>query len=87
MIEEAFPGKDPRCVQFDGCPSEDYVAVVAPLKPRFIHHDETKRLIPELLADLGCDLETTYQDVPQTPHGHQRRIPDGRCRICPPPHS
>ena len=64
MIEEAFPGKDPRYVQFE-MPVEDYVAVVAPLKPRFIHNDETKRLIRELLADLGCDLETTYQDVPR----------------------
>ena len=64
MIEEAFPGKDPRYVQFD-MPVENYVAVVAPLKPRFIHNDETKRLIRELLADLGCDLETTYQDVPR----------------------
>ncbi len=64
MIEGAFPGKDPRYVQFD-MPVEDYVAVVAPLKPQFIHNDETKRLVRDVLADMGCDLETTYQDVPR----------------------
>ena len=64
MIEEAFPGVDPRNAQH-GMAVEDYVAVVAPLKSRFIHNDTTKRLIREILEDFSCDLDRTYQDVPR----------------------
>lgn len=64
MIEEAFPGKDPRKAQYD-MPVEDYVEIVAPLKPKFIHNDTTKRLIREILQDFSCDLDRTYQDVPR----------------------
>jgi phytanoyl-CoA dioxygenase PhyH len=46
-------------------PVEQYVAIVAPLKPKFIHHPRSKALIREVLADLGCDLEKTYLDVPR----------------------
>jgi hypothetical protein len=41
------------------------VAVLAELKPRFIHHPKSKELIRDLLADLGCDLAETYFDVPR----------------------
>jgi hypothetical protein len=64
MIEGAFPGKDPRYAQFD-MPVEEYVSIVAPLKPRFIHNDMTKKLIRDLLEDFGCSLDDTYQDVPR----------------------
>src|SRR3954451_12624826 len=64
MIEEAFGGRDPRYVQYE-MPVEDYVAIVAPLKPRFIHHPSTRGLIAAVLADIGCDLEETYLDVPR----------------------
>ncbi|MDQ3782711.1 MAG: hypothetical protein M3349_07225, partial [Actinomycetota bacterium] len=64
MIEEAFPGMDPRYAQFE-MPVQRYVEIVAPLKPRFIHNDTTKRLIREVLTEFGCDLERTYQDVPR----------------------
>jgi hypothetical protein len=64
MIEAAFPGKDPRYAQFDMA-VEDYVDVVAPLKPAFIHNAKTKRLVRAVLTELGCDLDRTYQDVPR----------------------
>lgn len=44
---------------------EDFVKVAAELKPRFIHHPESKRLIRAVLDDVGCDLEKTYFDVPR----------------------
>jgi hypothetical protein len=73
MIEEAFGSIDPLKAQYH-MSVEEYVAIVAPLKPKFIHHPETKRLIRNVLADLGCDLEKTYQDVPRlrmvTSHGY-----------------
>src|SRR5690349_7616504 len=64
MIEEAFAGVDPRLAQYE-MPVERYVEICAPLKPAFIHNDTTKRLVRELLEDVGCDLERTYQDVPR----------------------
>src|SRR4051794_11324334 len=64
MIEDAFGGRDPRYVQYE-MPVEDYVAVVAPLKPRFIHHPRTRGLIAAVLAGVGCDLDQTYLDVPR----------------------
>jgi hypothetical protein len=64
MIEEAFSGLDPLHAQFH-MPVEDFVGIVAPLKPRFIHHPETKQLLKRLLAGLGCNLEKTYLDVPR----------------------
>src|SRR4029450_7244560 len=39
--------------------------LLADLKPRFIHHPESKRLIIEMLIDLGCDPEKVYFDVPR----------------------
>jgi hypothetical protein len=73
MIEAAFGDLDPRLAQYE-MPVERYVEICAPLKPAFIHNDTTKRLVRELLEDLGCDLEWTYQDVPRlrmvTSHGY-----------------
>src|SRR6266508_3252327 len=64
MIEESFAPLDPRTAQYS-MPVEQYVSIVAPLKPKFIHHPESKRLIQEVLRDFGCDLEKTYLDVPR----------------------
>jgi hypothetical protein len=64
MIEAAFGDVDPRLAQYE-MPVERYVEICAPLKPAFIHNDTTKRLVRELLQDVGCDLERTYQDVPR----------------------
>jgi hypothetical protein len=64
MIAAALPGLDPLRAQYD-MPVEQYVSIMAPLKPAFIHHPRTKELIRDILADLGCVLETTYLDVPR----------------------
>ncbi len=64
MIETAFGSLDPRSAQFH-MPVEEYVSIVAPLKPQFIHNDTTRRLIQNVLTELNCDLTQTYQDVPR----------------------
>ena len=64
MIVEAFGSVDPREAQYH-MPVEKYVAIVGPLKPQFIHNPETKKLLRELVADCGCDLNETYIDVPR----------------------
>jgi len=64
MIEEAFRGLDPLTAQYH-MPVEEYVSIVAPLKPKFIHAPETRRIMRDLLRDLGCDMENTYIDVPR----------------------
>ncbi len=64
MIQEAFGAIDPLEAQYH-MPVEQYVAIVTPLKPKFIHHPETKKLLRELVADCGCDLNETYVDVPR----------------------
>ncbi len=64
MIEEAFGSLDPLTAQYN-MPVEDYVGIIAPLKPRFIHDATTKQLVREVLRDFGCDLARTYQDVPR----------------------
>jgi hypothetical protein len=73
MAEEAFAPHDPETAQ-DEMEVEDYAALLADLKPRFIHDPQSKRLIQEMLTDLGCDPENVYFDVPRmrtsTSHGY-----------------
>jgi hypothetical protein len=64
LIGEAFGGRDPELAQFD-LPVAEYAAIVKALEPRFTHHPESKRFIQKLLAERGCDPETTYFDVPR----------------------
>jgi hypothetical protein len=64
MIEEAFGSLEPRKAQYS-MPVEGYVAIVAPLKPKFIHHPETKQLLQAVVEGFGCDLSETYVDVPR----------------------
>jgi hypothetical protein len=64
LIEEAFAPLEPQHAQ-DQLPVEKFVEIVGPLKPRFIHHPNTKGLLLELLRDLGADMEKTYFDVPR----------------------
>jgi hypothetical protein len=64
MIQEAFGDSDPRTIQFT-MPVENYVAICAPLKPRFIHHPTTLKLITNVVNELGCSPEDTYIDVPR----------------------
>lgn len=64
MIEDAFHGRDPELAQHD-MPVEEYATLLADLKPKFIHHPRSKECLQEILADLGCDPEKTYFDVPR----------------------
>jgi hypothetical protein len=64
LSEAAFAPHDPQVAQ-ESMPPERYVEILAKLKPTFIHHPRAKELIAGLLSDLGCDIESTYFDVPR----------------------
>jgi hypothetical protein len=64
MIHAAFGSIDPETAQFD-MPVEDYAALLAELKPKFIHHPRSKECIRQMMTDLGADPEQTYFDVPR----------------------
>ena len=64
LSEHAFAPHQPR-IAHRFLPVEDYVTILAQLKPLFIHHPEAKELIRRTLSEVGCDLETTYFDVPR----------------------
>lgn len=64
LIEEAFAPLAPEQAQHR-LPVERFVEIVAPLKPRFIHHPRTLELLRALLADVAVDLDGTYFDVPR----------------------
>ena len=64
LAEAAFPGLDPEHAQHE-MPVAAYVEVLADLKPRFIHHPRSKELLRDVLQEQGCDLESTYFDVPR----------------------
>jgi hypothetical protein len=64
LAREAFAPHDPELAQH-ALPIERFAAILAELKPRFIHHAESKRLIRELLVDFDCDPALTYFDVPR----------------------
>lgn len=64
LIEEAFGGRDPERAQYDMA-VEEYAALLGALKPRFIHHPESKRHLQRILAEFGCELPQNYFDVPR----------------------
>lgn len=64
MVAEAFGDLDPETAQHE-MPVEEYAALLADLKPRFIHHPESKRHLTAILTALGCDNEQVYFDVPR----------------------
>jgi hypothetical protein len=64
LIKEAFGDLDPETAQYH-LPVEQYASILAELKPRFIHHTESKRLLQQILQEIGCDLDATYFDVPR----------------------
>lgn len=64
MVQRAFAPLDPETAQYE-LPVERFAQILGELKPAFIHHPESKRHIQTILADLGCDLESTYFDVPR----------------------
>ena len=64
MLCEAFGSLDPEAAQYH-MPVEEYAALLADLKPRFIHHPKSKEFLRAILRDLDCDPEKTYFDVPR----------------------
>ncbi|NUR86428.1 MAG: hypothetical protein HOY71_20275 [Nonomuraea sp.] len=64
LIEEAFDGRDPQTAQHE-MPVEKFAALLAELKPRFIHHPTSKKILATLLEELGMALDKTYFDVPR----------------------
>jgi hypothetical protein len=64
LAEAAFAPLDPRMAQHE-LPVERFAAILAELKPRFIHHPRSKHLVGRLLTELGCDSAETYFDVPR----------------------
>lgn len=74
LIEESFGTLDPTLAQHQ-LPKDKFMARLARLKPAFVHHPRAKELLQQVLTEFGCDLSTTYFDVPRlksvTDGGHQ----------------
>lgn len=64
LIADAFGLRDPETAQHE-MSVEEFSALLAELKPKFIHHPESKTLIKALLESRGCDIDRTYFDVPR----------------------
>jgi hypothetical protein len=64
LIREAFGALDPETAQYH-MPVDRYAATLAELKPKFIHHPESKRIIQQILEEHRCDGAKTYFDVPR----------------------
>src|SRR5947208_3357594 len=56
LSEAAFAPYDPQVAQ-ESMPAEQYVDILAELKPAFIHHPRAKELIAGLLSDVGADID------------------------------
>lgn len=71
LISEMLSAADPERAQFE-LPVEEFIARVGPLKTRFTNDLRTKELVRDVLSEFGCDLDSTYFDVPRlrvVPHG------------------
>src|SRR5262245_57138545 len=64
MLKEALAPHDPELAQYQ-IPVARYAELLSELKPRFIHHPECKKLVPDMLESLGCDRRDTFFDVPR----------------------
>ncbi|QKV17931.1 hypothetical protein [Oricola thermophila] len=64
MLEEAFKPHDPRYVD-QHMTAEEVAAILAVLKPKFIHHPECKKLIPQIMEEHDVDVDKLYFDVPR----------------------
>lgn len=63
-INEAFEGLDPETAQYE-LPVERFVEILRELKPRFIHHPESKIFLRDILQERGCNPDDTYFDLPR----------------------
>jgi hypothetical protein len=64
MLWNGFQGRDPRTIH-QHLTREQVSEVLVKLKPAFIHHPRCKELLPQLLGEIGCNLDETYFDVPR----------------------
>lgn len=64
MLEAAFAPLDPREIHKHKS-AEAVAAILSELKPAFIHHPACKKLLPQIMAERGIDLEKLYFDVPR----------------------
>jgi hypothetical protein len=64
LIQEAFGSVNALEAEYK-LPTEEYIAILAKLKPRFVHHPKSKELLQGILEEVGCDLSKTYFDVPR----------------------
>ncbi|MGE3067668.1 MAG: hypothetical protein AB7K67_18975 [Hyphomicrobiaceae bacterium] len=64
MLDDAFKPHDPRKIHEHSTP-EEVAGLLSTLKPNFIHHPECKKLIPQIMAEHGVDLDKLYFDVPR----------------------
>src|SRR5690348_4121297 len=56
LIEDAFGDLDPERAQAE-LPVARYVEVLSELKPKFIHHPDSKLFLRDILERRGCDLD------------------------------
>ena len=64
LIQEAFGDLDPRTAQHT-LSVEEYAAILGKLKPAFIHNPQSKQFIQRIFADMECDSNKSYFDVPK----------------------
>jgi len=64
IIEDAFGDMDPVLAQHH-LSVEEYVEILAAVKPFFINHPESKRHLSNIIESWGMDPEKTYFDVPR----------------------
>lgn len=64
LIQDAFGDLDPRKAQYS-LSVEEYAAILARLKPHFIHHPKSKEHLTAIFEEMGCDRAKTYFEVPK----------------------
>ena len=64
MAQDALQPYEPETAQYH-LPVERYAAILAELKPKFIHHPISKECIQGIFRELGVDSHKTYFDVPR----------------------
>ena len=73
MVEAALAPHDPRSIHEALTPAE-LAPLLGKLKPQFIHHPDSRRLVNKVLAELGVDLDDCHLDLPKLrsayPSGH-----------------
>ena len=64
MLAEAFAPHDPLTIHHH-LSAEEVAAILAKMKPAFIHHPTCKQLIRQIMTEVGTDIDQVYFDVPR----------------------